>query len=146
MRLIALAAALALASPAAIASPQAPNSAGYVTESSENFAAATRGATLIDVRQPTEWAATGLPASAKGVSLTRPDFIEAVLAEVGGDKSRPVAVICRSGARSVQAADKLVAAGFTNVTNVGDGMIGREGVGVGWLAAKLPTRTYTPVE
>jgi hypothetical protein len=38
----------------------------------------------------------------------------------------------------VKAAEQLSAAGFTKITNIGDGMIGREGVGKGWLAATLP--------
>jgi rhodanese-related sulfurtransferase len=85
-----------------------------------------------------------MPADSKGVTLQRPDFVDAVLAELGGDRTRPVAVICRSGSRSVKAAEQLSNAGFTHVTNIGDGMMGREGVGQGWLAAKLPTQTYTP--
>jgi rhodanese-related sulfurtransferase len=96
---------------------------------------------LIDVREPSEWAQTGVPAGAQRISISRPDFIDAVLQAVSGDRSRPVALICRSGSRSVRAAEKLAAAGFTRVTNVGDGMIGREGVGPGWLAANLPV-TY----
>jgi rhodanese-related sulfurtransferase len=65
-----------------------------------------------------------------------------VLAASGGDKTKPVAVICRSGSRSVKAAERLAASGFTQITNVGDGMIGRDGVGKGWLSTDLPlTRT-----
>lgn len=94
---------------------------------------ATRGATtLIDVREANEWDETGLPAGARGVSLSCPNFIDGVLREAGGDKSKPVAVICRSGARSTKAAAMLSAAGFTNVTNVNDGMMG-------WAKAGLPT-------
>lgn len=126
----------------AMADPPAATAA-YKTVSSADFAKGSSGVTLIDIRQPKEWAETGIPATAKGVPLQRPDFVEAILAEVGGDKTKPVALICRSGNRSKTGADQLIAAGFTNVTNVGDGMIGREGVGEGWLAAKLPTRAYT---
>jgi rhodanese-related sulfurtransferase len=95
---------------------------------------------LIDVREPAEWAETGIPKEAAAISISRADFVDAVTKEVGGDKTKPVAVICRSGNRSVKAAEALRAAGFTSVTNVGDGMMGREGVGAGWLASKLPTR------
>ncbi len=79
---------------------------------------------------------------AHGVSISNPDFVQKILATVGGDKDKPVAVICKSGSRSSRAATELTAAGFTHVTNVGDGMMGREGVGPGWLAAKLPTKPY----
>ena len=39
---------------------------------------------------------------------------------------------------------QLAAAGFTNVTNIGDGMVGRPDVGQGGLAANLPVRPYRP--
>jgi rhodanese-related sulfurtransferase len=118
--------------------------ASYSTVSSEAFARSSDGVTLIDVREPSEWAQTGAPAGAKKISISRPDFVEAVLQAAGGDKSKPVAFICRSGTRSVRAAEQLAAAGFTRITNIGDGMVGREGVGKGWLAANLPiTRAET---
>jgi rhodanese-related sulfurtransferase len=120
------------------AAAQASAAAPYSTVSSEAFAESQGGATLVDVREPSEWAQTGVPAGAQRISISRPDFVDAVLQAVNGDKSKPVALICRSGSRSVRAADQLAAAGFTSVTNVGDGMIGREGVGQGWLAANLP--------
>jgi rhodanese-related sulfurtransferase len=133
------AAMLALGFPA-LAQSQTP----VRTLSAEAFAKAPGEAILIDVREPREWAQTGTPAQAKRVSISRTDFVTAVLAEVGGDKTKPVALICRSGSRSVRAAEQLAAAGFTNITNVGDGMIGRDGVGKGWLAANLPlTRVET---
>jgi rhodanese-related sulfurtransferase len=116
------------------------------TVSSEAFITAPAGAMLFDVREPGEWTETGVPADAKQISISRSDFVDAVLAEVGGDKTKPVALICKSGSRSIRAAERLAAAGFTQVTNVGDGMMGRDGVGKGWLAANLPTRPYSPVQ
>lgn len=131
------------AAPAALAEPPAAQKAAVTTVSSETFSKKPEGALLIDVREPKEWTETGMPATAKGVSISQPDFVQRILAETGGDKTKPVAVICRSGTRSAKAAQQLADAGFTNVTNVGDGMIGREGVGQGWLSAKLPTKAYT---
>ena len=84
----------------------------------------------------------GVPAGAKTISLSNPDFVAAVEVELGSDKTRPVAVICRAGNRSVRAADALAAAGFTNVTNVADGMLGRDDVGPGWLGSNLATQAY----
>ncbi len=131
--------AAALLSVFALAAPAAAQTSGaYVTQSSEAFAANPAGATLVDVREPSEWAQTGVPKDARRVASTRDDFVAAVLAELGGDKTKPVALLCRSGSRSAKAAEKLTAAGFTNVTNIGDGMIGRDGVGRGWKAAGLP--------
>jgi rhodanese-related sulfurtransferase len=114
----------------------------FETVSSETFASSRSDTLLIDVREPAEWEQTGAPAGAKLISGSRSDFVEAVLEAVGGDKTKPVALICRSGNRSVRAAERLASAGFALVTNVGDGMSGRDGVGQGWLAANLPlTRT-----
>ncbi|MDZ4760587.1 MAG: rhodanese-like domain-containing protein [Alphaproteobacteria bacterium] len=125
--------------PAAVAKP-------YSTLSSEAFMSRPGTALLIDVREPEEWTQTGVPRGAALAPISRTDFVENVLASVGGDRTRPVALICRSGTRSMKAADVLAAAGFTNVTNVGDGMIGREGVGAGWLASRLPVIAYTPAQ
>jgi rhodanese-related sulfurtransferase len=110
----------------------------FETVSSEAFASSRPDTLLIDVREPAEWEQTGAPAGARLISGSRSDFLDAVLEATGGDKTKPVAVICRSGSRSVKAAERLAASGFTRVTNVGDGMIGREGIGKGWLSANLP--------
>jgi len=125
------------------ATPAAAPKSAVKTVTSEAFSKKPDGAILIDVREPKEWAETGMPATAKGVSISQPDFVQRILAETGGDKTKPVAIICRSGNRSAKAAQQLVDAGFTNVTNIGDGMSGREGTGPGWIAAKLPTKAYT---
>lgn len=131
-------ASLALALLASAIALPASAQASYSTVSGEVFAKSSGDATLIDVREPSEWAQTGVPAGAQKISISRPDFVDAVLQAVGGDKSKPVALICRSGNRSVRAAEQLAAAGFTRVTNIGDGMVGRTDVGKGWLAAQLP--------
>jgi rhodanese-related sulfurtransferase len=133
-------AATAFAAPGLAQTPGA--APAFATVSSETFHSTGGDTMLVDVREPSEWAQTGAPTGAKLISNSREDFVSAVLAEVGGDKSKPVAVICRSGARSVAAAKKLTDAGFTNVTNVGDGMIGRDTVGKGWQAAELPLTPY----
>jgi rhodanese-related sulfurtransferase len=135
---------VAVAAPKAFAAPQQTSTPqpGARVVSSAAYAKATGGATLIDVREPTEWTDTGMPSEAHGVPISSPDFIKRVLAEVGGDKSKPVAVICKSGARSTRAAAQLSAAGFTNVTNVGDGMSGNPNVGAGWIASNLPLKPY----
>ena len=118
----------------------------FETVSSEAFASSRPDTLLIDVREPAEWEQTGTPAGARLISGSRSDFVDAVLEATGGDKTKPVAVICRSGSRSVKAAERLAASGFTHVTNVGDGMIGRGGLGKGWLAAGLPAQPYKPAE
>lgn len=73
---------------------------------------------LIDVREPSEWAA-GRIDGARLVPL-------ATLHQASDcwDRSREIVLYCRSGARSMSAAEQLVHLGFTCVTNVTDGMIG----------------------
>jgi len=140
--LIACALLASAASAPALAQQEQQAAAPYQTISSETFSKASSGAALVDVREPSEWAQTGMPTSARGIPISSTDFVARVLAMSGGDKSKPVAVICRSGNRSVKAAQQLVDAGFTNVTNISDGMMGRDGAGKGWLAASLPTVAY----
>ncbi|RMB08612.1 rhodanese-like domain-containing protein [Eilatimonas milleporae] len=87
--------------------------------------------TLIDVRGPDEWAKTGRPVDSHGVTLQDPDFLIAALAAAGGDKDRPVAFSCLSGKRSLQAAEKALAAGHTDIFNVEGGLLA-------WADARLP--------
>ncbi len=100
--------------------------------------------TLIDVRTPSEWMATGRAQGAIGATLQDEDFIAQVLASVGGDKTSPVALMCRSGRRSSAAAARLEQAGFTHVYNLLEGFSGRKGTGPGWQARKLPIESYDP--
>ena len=125
--------ALALAVPALGQTAAGPRTVPAATYSGERD-----GVVLIDVREPNEWAETSMPAGAIGISISRADFVDAVAKALGGDRSKPVALICRSGTRSLRGAKMLSDAGFTQVTNIGDGMIGRTEVGSGWLAGGLP--------
>ena len=98
-------------------------------------------ATIVDVRTQGEWRKTGIPAGAKTVTLNNPrgaqGFIDEVLGAVDGDRTKPVALICATGNRSARAAALLEANGFTNVYNVTNGMMGRNGA-KGWIATGLP--------
>ena len=105
---------------------------------------AERGAlTLIDIRRPSEWHETGIAASALPVTMHDPQgpggFLAAVLSALGGDRSRPVALICASGVRSTWASRFLKARGFANVYNVKEGMLGN-GAAPGWIRRGLPIR------
>lgn len=83
----------------------------------------TRGlVTLVDVRRQDEWNETGRPQGSHGVTLQDEDFIEKISALLGA-KTVPVALSCRTGGRSSQAAQKLVRAGFTDVSNVVGGFL-----------------------
>ncbi len=76
-------------------------------------------ALLLDVRTDQEFAAGHL----EGARQIPHDQVEARMSEVveavGGDKSKPVVVYCRSGRRSQLAKETLEARGFTQVVNLG---------------------------
>lgn len=96
---------------------------------------------LIDIRTPPEWKQTGVARDALRINMLHPQgaagFLNEVLSNVGGDKSAPIALICRTGNRTTQVQKFLQAQGFTNVYNVKEGMAGSS-AGPGWLARKLP--------
>lgn len=98
--------------------------------------------TIVDVRSPAEWRETGVAAGARTVTFHDPrgaeGFVDAMLKAVGGDKDRPVAMICHSGTRSLKAQKILAAAGFTHVTDISAGMAGTRDQ-PGWIAQGLPT-------
>ncbi len=82
---------------------------------------------LLDVRTPDEFAA-GHIRGAVNINIFDHNFISEIEKEL--DKSRPVAVYCRSGKRSADAATKLAAKGY-KVTNLEGGIIA-------WADAGLP--------
>ena len=97
---------------------------------------------VVDVRSPQEWRQTGVPAGARLVTIHQPDgligFIVAMGDALGEDRSRPVALICARGNRSSVASSALAQAGYTQVYNIQEGMLGSPD-GPGWLARGLPT-------
>lgn len=96
---------------------------------------------LVDVRTPGEWMKTGLAENAIPLSLQDPNFLSRLEEAAGGDKSKPVAFICASGARSGQVAVALKGYGWEDPINVTGGMTGsfRE---QGWLQLGLPTKPF----
>jgi rhodanese-related sulfurtransferase len=97
--------------------------------------------TLVDVRRPDEWQRTGSPRGALQLDLRRDDFLEALRAEVGPDPMAPVATICMRGVRSAKVANQMLQAGFQNVFDVSEGMLGSS-AGPGWLKRGLPIVDY----
>lgn len=77
------------------------------------------GGLLLDVRRPDEFAGGHLP-GAVNIEVTAPDFGQRVAAL---DKTQPLYVYCRSGARSATAAKQLAAAGFGPVHNLLGGVL-----------------------
>ena len=95
--------------------------------------------TLVDIRRPDEWRRTGVPASGMALDMRRKDFTDVLLARVGGNKDAPVALICARGVRSRNMTLRLRKAGFTQIIDVPEGMLG-SGAGPGWLKRGLPTK------
>ncbi len=94
---------------------------------------------LIDIRRPDEWAHTGIADSAVPIDMRVPDLGAQLDAALGGDRDTPVALICRSGVRSKYLSDIMAKAGFTQVYDVGGGMVGSSR-GEGWLRRGLPVK------
>ena len=115
-------------------------------------------AQLVDVRTDVEWAYVGLPdlgAIGKQAVLipwqmfpsmqVNPDFVEA-LKKTGFTPEHPIYFLCRSGVRSLAAAQAMQQAGYPHVYNVADGFEGpvdpdgHRGSAAGWKAEGLPWR------
>ncbi len=93
----------------------------------ERLGAEKTGVQVLDVREPAEWSES--LGRIDGARLLPLGELAARAGEL--DRSRPVVAVCRSGARSAQAAVLLARAGFAEVANLAGGMLR-------WRAAGLP--------
>lgn len=114
-----------------------PTKGGELTPPDAHTLATSGRITLVDIRRPDEWASTGSGQGAHRLDLRRADFIPELVKLVDGDKSAPLAVICARGVRSFRTSRDLRNAGFTNIIDVPEGMLGSR-AGPGWIARKLP--------
>jgi rhodanese-related sulfurtransferase len=96
-------------------------------------------ATLIDIRTPAEWKQTGVAEGALTIDMTKPTFVDEVLAAVDGDRAAPIVLICRTGNRTNFTRNALERMGFSNVTHVAEGMAGSR-AGPGWVKRGLPVQ------
>ncbi len=94
---------------------------------------------LIDIRTAQEWRRTGVAPGADRVDYYRgpQSLLQSVTQMVGGDKNKPIALICHSGSRTGHAQKFLQSQGFTQVYNVREGMAG-SAAGPGWIRRGLP--------
>lgn len=132
---------------ALLVSAPAAASEGVVT-APEALAASKAGkSVLIDVRSPAEWRQTGIPKGARAITIHQRGGISAFVAKVRAAlkdrKDTPIMLICAAGGRSSRARAALMTAGFTNVKDVSEGMMGRGG-SPGWLRRNLPTEPWRP--
>ncbi len=86
---------------------------GFVSVGADEFAheIAKEGVQLVDVRTATEYADGHIPNSVN-IDVLAENFAERIATL---DKSRPVALYCRSGRRSKSAAEQAAKLGFTVV-------------------------------
>lgn len=82
---------------------------------------------ILDVREPHEWA-KGHVENAVHIPLGK---LAERIHELETHKATPVVVMCQSGTRSIEACKTLAKAGFTQIYNLGGGMME-------WEEAKLP--------
>jgi rhodanese-related sulfurtransferase len=101
--------------------------------------ATEKKAVLVDIRRPDEWAATGVGEHAVRIDMEDPLFITKLNAAMGGDRTRPVALICRTANRTRVVQQALMQQGYTRVINVEGGMVGNSG-DKGWIAHGLPVK------
>jgi rhodanese-related sulfurtransferase len=112
-------------------------------------------AVLVDVRTDAEWRFVGVPDLSdlgrdvvyiewNSVSGTHNEsFVDELLEQVPSRVDRPVVFLCRSGNRSISAAEAATEAGIAPSYNVLDGFeghlddVGHRG-GTGWRATGLP--------
>ena len=94
---------------------------------------------LVDIRHPTEWKETGIASSAHPISMHQEGFLAKLDKLIGGDKSKKIAMICATGARSAYIQKELSKRGYGNVISVAEGMVGGPN-GKGWIPRGLPTK------
>jgi rhodanese-related sulfurtransferase len=113
-------------------------------------------AVLVDVRTRAEWSYVGGPdLAALGRPVVQVEWVSfpngvrnesflAELAAAGVPKQAPVLFLCRSGVRSVAAAEAATAAGYARAYNILQGFegnpdgAGHRGTTSGWKVAGLP--------
>jgi len=98
-----------------------------------NEISANAKAIVVDVREPSEWAATGTVPGATLISLGNVE--QQASSQLSKDDT--IYVICNSGNRSRQASDILVKQGYEHVINIDGGI-------QAWMSAGLPTAPCTP--
>lgn len=121
------------------ADAQSPTFRPNITPTEAHAAAKAGEVILIDIRRPDEWASTGVPENANLLQMEDPMFESKLSALTGGDRTKPIALFCRSAnrTRTVQAA--LMQHGYTRVMNVEGGLIGNQH-DKGWAATGLPLK------
>lgn len=121
--------------------PRIAAAGGELTVRQAKDMAARGEVLLIDIRSRNEWRQSGVAPEAATISMHEDGFYARLDEAVKGDHGRPIAVICASGGRSTMMQARLLARGYTNVSDVPAGMTGGPH-GPGWIASGLPVVPY----
>lgn len=99
---------------------------------------------LIDIRRPGEWRSTGVPRTATPITMHQnfKKFLNELRRTTKAGSGAPVALICARGHRSRYMQKMLKKAGYTNIVDVTEGMLGSRR-GPGWLKTGLPTKKWS---
>ena len=84
------------------------------------------GATIVDVREDSEWEQGHLP----GAHHVSKSYIEQQIEGVAPDRDAPVILYCAGGVRSLFAAQTLAEMGYTDVASMSGGFQGWKGAGL----------------
>lgn len=103
-----------------------PHADGYRDLAPAALGPSPRDVRVIDVREPSEF--DGELGHLPGAELVPLGTLEAVAR--AWDRSVPIVMVCRSGARSARAATALVRVGFPCVMNLEGGMIAYNAAGL----------------
>ena len=141
MRAILLAFALSLAVLSPTFAQGRPDPGTLMSPAEAHRKAVAGEIVFVDIRTPEEWRETGIPASATPITMHQdaPKLLAALEQATGGDKSKPLALICRTGNRTSFLQAELKKAGYSQVINVAEGVVGGP-FGKGWLKSGLPVK------
>ncbi len=91
------------------------------------------GATLVDVREASEWEQGHLPGA---VHISK-SYVEQQIEAAVPDRDSPVILYCAGGIRSLFAAQTLEQMGYTNVASMSGGFQAWKGAGLPWEAPTI---------
>ena len=122
------------------------------SEKIKDFLNDNSNSVILDVRTEEEWDSVGKPDAESLNSKTLfisillgPDrqknenFVQEFL-DKNVSKKDNVLIICRSGVRSMAAAELLQQQGYKNLINISDGFEGNPATGEGWKKSNLPCK------
>ncbi len=98
---------------------------------------------LIDIREPDEWAQTGIAQGAYTLSMRDPAFLSKLAVIQDENPGKSVAFICASGNRSGVVQAELARRGYENMYSVYGGTTGSRQA-MGWIRDGLPIEPWSP--